>query len=330
MGHQSLKYCQAVIIMKLLIVLGLFPFLSSSPLPEAGGPFQSKNYLHDLGQVRNMAELLVTDLKALNADPNNARILSKIFKNDKMQCLRDMDDAILAIQEGTQLLENASSDIQSLVTQVENMIGMRDEAQIVRVVASIMRSLTALLTKISPNNPTSNICQSSPKYTFDYFRSLAVVLEELSQDPKLAVNPELNRMLVYSSSVVAGVTGFLEELSYKRQVLQNACTGDRLSGMRAISALGDLMLSLGNMVSNLDGNGKIIRDGKKITERIVAQLGIMRDFQGYFTCSQGATPNMDTAAAAMEDLASLIEEIGINNLQKELGIDMYSVFDFKN
>ena len=40
--------------------------------------------------------------------------------------------------------------------------------------------------------------------------------------------------------------------------------------MRAVSALGDIMLSLADMVSTLGGlaNGEDIRDGKKVAERI--------------------------------------------------------------
>ena len=37
---------------------------------------------------------------------------------------------------------------------------------------------------------------------------------------------------------------------------------------------------------------------------------------------------MNTAAAAMEDLSYLIQDIGMDNLQQELGINLYSVFDF--
>ena len=38
---------------------------------------------------------------------------------------------------------------------------------------------------------------------------------------------------------------------------------------------------------------------------------------------------MASAAAAIDDLASLIQEIGVNTLQQELGIDVYSVFDLE-
>ena len=249
--------------MKFFIVLGFIPLLSALPL-------HTYNYNYDLTQVRGMAERLIADLRALNADPDSAKIIRRIFAKNNKQCLKDMNDAILAIQEGAVLLENASGDIQNLVWKVENMVGLRDEALVVREVASIMRSLRPLLTKISPSSPTSNVCRSTADSTFDYLHSLSVILEDLSDNSQLAVSPELNRMLVYSGSVVAGVTGFLQELSSKTQEFQNACTGDRLSGMRAISALGDIMLNLADMVSTLGGlaNGEDIRDGKKVAERI--------------------------------------------------------------
>lgn len=312
--------------MKLLIVLGLV--LSSSPFLEGGSPFQPYNYQYELGQVRYMARILVANLRALNAHPNSARIIRKIFEKNNKQCLRDMNDALWAINEGAKLLENASGDIQSLVLKVQNMIGLKDEAEIVREVASIMRSLTPLLTKLTPESPSNKVCRSNSDSTFDYLHSLAVILEELSEDPQLAVHPELNRMLVYSGSVVAGVTGFLRKMRVKTEEFQDACTGDRLSGMRAVSALGDMMVSLADMVSTLGGlaTGRDIREGRKIAERIEAQLGILKDFQGYYTCSPGE--NMNSAAAAMEDLSYLIQDIGLDNLQQELGVNLYSVFDF--
>ena len=75
-------------------------------------------------------------------------------------------------------------------------------------------------------------------------------------------------------------------------------------------------------------NGKVIRDGKKVADRIVAQMAIMKDFQGFYTCSPGE--DMNTAASALDDLASLIQEIGVDTLQQELGVDVYSIFDLNN
>ena len=50
----------------------------------------------------------------------------------------------------------------------------------------------------------------------------------------------------------------------------------------------------------------------------------MKDFQGYYMCSTG---DLNSAAASLEDLASLINDVGIGTLQRELGIEMNFVFD---
>ena len=54
----------------------------------------------------------------------------------------------------------------------------------------------------------------------------------------------------------------------------------------------------------------------------------MKNFQGYYSCVPGE--DMDSAAAAMDDLAGLIQEVGVDTLQRELGIVVYSVFDLEN
>ena len=40
-----------------------------------------------------------------------------------------------------------------------------------------------------------------------------------------------------------------------------------------------------------------------------------------------STGDLNCAAVSLEDLASLINDVGIGNLQRELGIDMNVVFD---
>ena len=125
--------------MKLLIVLGLVPLLSASPL-------QTYSYGYDLTQVREMSEILINDLRALNADPNSAKIIRRIFAKNNKQCLKDMNDAILAIQEGAVLLENASGDIQSLVLKV-TMTMMIMTMMMLMMILMMMMMMTTMITK---------------------------------------------------------------------------------------------------------------------------------------------------------------------------------------
>ena len=276
-----MKDCQ-VLNMKLLIVLGLFPLFSASPFhplyPTGGlGPANnvflgSFNINHqDLGRVRVMADSLIADLRSLNADPNSASIIRRIFKTKNNVCLRDMNEAITAIQEGARLVENASGDIRSLISKVENLMGERDEAKTVREVASIMRSLQPLLTKIAPSRQELKICKASPDQTSAYLRSLAVLLEEISNNPQLPLGPDTRAMMVYSGSLVSGVTTFINQLRANAMEFQSVCSANRQFGMRGITALGNIMVNLADMTSALAGvrTGEEIRKGKLIAERIV-------------------------------------------------------------
>ena len=271
--------------MKLLIVLGLLSFLSASlirPYPPTG----PRGRVYNLGQLTKIAERLTTELRNLDADPDSADIISKIFNNDT--CLHNMDEAILAIEEGAKLLEEASGDILIVTREVESLMRLKDEAEIVRKVASIMRSLQPLLTHLTPIKNTQ-LCQSSTDQTSSYLRSLSIILAEISDIPKLAVNSEMKGMVIYSGSVVSGLTTFLLQLDRNTREFKNSCRGDKYSGIRAIKALGTIMVNLADMTAVMGGlrAGEEMREKSKVTERIVVRERFMAGMlSSLFTISE--------------------------------------------
>ena len=77
--------------------------------------------------------------------------------------VRNMEEAIQAIQEGTRLVATAEGDLRTLVMEVERLETVKDEVETVRAVASILRALEPLLTRLSPTDlSTSQLCASSP------------------------------------------------------------------------------------------------------------------------------------------------------------------------
>ena len=67
-------------------------------------------------------------------------------------------------------MEAAEGDIRTLSSRVGSLKGLRDEADAVREAASVLRALQPLLAKISPADPTSQLCSSSPDRTLAYLR----------------------------------------------------------------------------------------------------------------------------------------------------------------
>ena len=179
--------------------------------------------------------------------------------------------AIEAIQEGAALVEAAEGDLRTLNSRVESLLTMRKEVEVMREVSSILRALEPLLRKISPANPTSRICQSSPDRTEAYLQSLAVLMKDLSEDSQLTEDSEVERTLVQSVSVISTLTAFLGRLRTHTKEFQNFCYPDKETTVRGIRALGEIVDDLADMSAAL-GNIRAaveIRRGNRITEAIV-------------------------------------------------------------
>jgi len=279
----------------------------------------------DLGlQARSAADSLISILRTLAADPKAASTIESAFSDENSVCLKSMDEAIEAIQEGTKLLSAAEGDIRTLTSRVETLMGLTDEAEVVREIASIFRALEPLLVKISPADPTSKICSASRDRTEAYLHGLAEVLHKFAEDLQTPSGVKL--VLLDSASILSAATAFLGQLRNQVTEFQNFCHPDKESSTKGIRAMGEIIGSLADMSAVL-GNIRAateIRKGNKITKVIVDQIQEMKDLNIGGDCK---SKNLETAADTMDDIANIIEEVGIDKLGEDLGISKTS-FNF--
>ena len=243
--YHSSKDWEALSTMKLLIVVGLFPLISAEATFYPGFPFppglfgrnaapRNNNNIRRNSEIRTLARELISTLRELENEPQAARTIEKLFSDKNSVCLRSLDEAIEAINQGTRLVEAAEGDIRTLNSRVETLMELRDEAEVVREVASILRALQPLLTKIAPNNPTSKICGASTDSTLDYLRSLAVLFHQLSEDTQ---DHQERAKLSQAATTVSAVTAFLGQLRLQVREFQSLCQPDRESTQAEFSAL---------------------------------------------------------------------------------------------
>lgn len=338
--------------MKLFIVLGLFPLFSAmpynpftdnlldspifqqwnssyifNPTPSFDsvsldplGLFPSLSSDSNLGfQTRTMSKTLVAALRAMSYNPSASETFEKIFADESI-CLNNVEELIQATEEGTRLVELAEGDLLTLKSRVENMIALGedgDEAAVVREVASILRALDPLVKKIAPTSLT--VCNGSPDSVVSSLLSLSSVIKKLSEEP--AVNYETRKTFSQFSEVVSKVTSLVGQLRDQTQEFQNFCAGDKESSSKAIKALGDIIKKLADMTSSFQSEqtAEQIEKGNKLTENIAAQLQQMKDIDvGDLDCSAS---DLNGAAASMEDLANIIQEVGIETLKLQLGVE---------
>ena len=222
-------------------------------------------------------------------------------------------------------MERAGGDIKTLIAKVKSVGALTDPATVVRAVADILRIVEPVVNKIAPDNPS--ICAASPDQAFGSLRSLAAFVDELSYNNQLSLSAEGRRQLKDSASTISAVTTFLTQLRSTFSKFQQICTPDRQYNIQAISAVGDLMVSLADMFGTLGGvqQGEQIRKGKEYVNKVVAQLNKIDNLGlGGLDCTRPG--DFSVAASTMEDLATIIDEVGIEQLQNQLGVDLSFVF----
>merc|ERR1712142_334950 len=279
--------------------------------------------IKDTRILSNKVQLILRDL-AINT--TSAGIVNRIINDKDNICLKDFEEGIVGIETATQLLERAGTDVKTLIKKVESIKGLTDPATVVRAVADILRLLEPVVNKIAPESPV--ICEASPDEAFGSLRSLSALVDELAYTDKLALSDEGRRQLKESGSSISAVTTFLTRLRSTFSTFEEICTENSEYNIKAIGAVGDLIVNLADLFGTLGGikQGEQFRKGKDFINKVVAQLNKIDDL-GFGTTDCERPGDFSVAASTMEDLSTIIDEVGIEKLQKELGINLSFVFN---
>ena len=100
--------------MKLLILIGLLPFLSA----------QTDNHL--ASPTRIMTDYLVANIRTTASYPAAATAINRIL-TDNNTCLKNIDEVIEAINETTRLVEEVSDDLEYLKSEVVVLMELSEE-----------------------------------------------------------------------------------------------------------------------------------------------------------------------------------------------------------
>jgi len=269
---------------------------------------------------------LISNLETIAKDPAAAATIAKVFSMDNI-CLQNIDEAIDAIKKSSEMLTVTESDLEALNNHVKSLNGKRGESEVVREVAEILRALKPTV-EINPDavSAAGKLCSPTAENGFASLRSLAVIMHEFSYDNEVASTETQRDLFHKSGSILSGLVAFLNQLKTQSREFQNFCYPNTDSAVRGISALGNVIDSMADMFSTL-GNykaGEEIRKGKYFIKNIVRQIPLMNQLNvGTHDCS---VSDLDSAAQTLKDLASLVDEIGMEKLGNDLGIDLTAFY----
>lgn len=274
-------------------------------------------------QTRYQADSLKQTLRQLKKDPVAGKYIDQVITGSA--CLNRLDDAINAIEQSTKLVESAEQEILSLVEKARQMQTKTDTVALVKDAADILRLLEALIPKIAPAHP--QVCGASSEVAFDDLRSIADLMVKVSEDRNINLSYETKNQLTRSGQVIIGVTTFLTQLRASFSQLQQQCSPNKNYNVEAINAIGETMDNLANLFGVLGGfeDGAQIRTQGAFAKRVAAAIGgNLRDLDlGNLNCE---TPgSFKIAAETLDDLAVIIADVGLEDLQKQIGINVFEI-----
>ena len=251
----------------LLLLITLLVTFNTSYTAFLNAPFLSLPGSGDIiQQTRTQANSLKSTLRSLTSKPEAAPILKKVFSGQNGGCLKNMDEAIEAIETSTKLFENAGTEIKQLVQTVQKLQKTSNTPKAVRETAKIIRLLDVLIPKITPS---TSVCTSDSSDVFESMRSLGTLLDELSRKEDLYFSIQKRQSLKSSAQIVSKVTNLLTKESHFK--FDHFCTTDKEYNTEFITAIGKMMSDLADLYTDIGGftaaNG--LREQEDFTKKVV-------------------------------------------------------------
>merc|ERR1711892_432464 len=273
-----------------------------------------------VAMTRTQANSLKTTLRSLASNPDSSKIVNRVIFDINNVCLNNIEEAIEAIESGTKIIENAGPEVKQLIKTVKAFQRLTDTPTVVKEAANILRLLDTLIPKLAPANP--QVCGASNAEAFGSLRSLAVLVDELASSTKITTL-QSREDLKDSAKIISGVTTFLTNLNKSFTKFDKFCTSDKEYNIEAITAIGEMMTDLADLFAVLGGitDAEEIRKQGDFTKTVVANINRLGNLDlGTLECNKAG--NFQAAAETLDDLAKLIEDVGLENLCNQLDLDI--------
>merc|ERR1712123_379511 len=266
--------------------------------------------------TRLQTEALKANLNLVSNNPTASRYINQLFTSGT--CIKTLEDAITAIETGTTLIENAEPELTKLASSLNSITDTSDVAAATRVSAEILLQMEALIPKLTPRYTTWG---STSGVTFEALNTVGQVLKEISLDSSIFLSQVTRQKLVRSKTIVDSVTLLMKKLKSTFSDLSLFCTSDTNYNIKALSSMASMLDQLAELFTTLGAKEKAnsIRQNSSFTQKIVAVVQ-NSDVNQLVSLDCNKPGDFLSVAQALEDIADLIDEVGIETLKKQIGI----------
>jgi len=279
--------------------------------------YQTLRTSSNIAQVtRQQTDALKVTLSQLSANPTASKYIEEIFSAGT--CVKSLEEAITAIETGAVLIENSEPELTKLSASLNGISATTDISAATRASAGILLQMETLLPKLTPKYTT---CGSTSEATYESLTSVGEVLALVSSDASIYLSPVTRQELLRSKQIVDSVTSLMKQLKTTFRDLNLGCSSDKGYNLRALSSLAGMLDQLAQLFASLGAGAQAntIRQNTLFTQKIAAAIQSTDSSKlGNVECNRPG--DFSVVAQTLEDIADLIDEVGIDSLKSQLGL----------
>jgi len=268
--------------------------------------------------AKAQAESTLRILKSFEGSPIAAQYNEAISQTS--DCLNNLDDFIELIQEGTNLIVENGPEITYLEALVASLEGETDIVKIIKASSKMVRTLDGLVPALAAG--ASNLCISSPGDSVKSFKDLSQTLANIANNRNLNVPPRSRQLLEISAEIMDQAADFLDTLNKSLEKFQTRCQSERNNQAVIYDSTREILDSLANLFKTIgfEEKAKGIKKQSEFLKKIGDSFAGLDDLSLNLECS--LVGDYAALALTLDDLAVIVESIGIETLSKELGIEV--------
>merc|ERR1739838_871959 len=262
-------------------------------------------------QTKAQAESAKEVLKSLKNNPKAASSIEKALKTSV--CLNSLEDAIEAIEGSAKLVEDNGPEILYLVAIVDSQENQKNLTKLIKSSAKMLKIMEDLIPNLAAG--PSKVCNASPAQRVEAFKDLAKLFEDISNTYSFQLPYVTRQALQLSSKVMSEVGSFLGKLNKSLPPSDKLCSEDKGA---VYDTIGDILENMAVLFETLGGAQK----AKEIRKQGGFVKQIVDAFENLDIDSSPDCGSYGALAKTLDDLAGIVEEVGIEKLSKELGINL--------
>merc|ERR1712106_209521 len=300
-----------------------FPYTTvySAPLETSTNPasLPSTTSSNIATVTRLQTEALKANLNLVSNNPIASRYINRLFTSGT--CIKTLEDAIAAIETGTTLIENAGPELTKLLSSLNGITDKSDVAAATRFSADMLLQMEALLPKLTPGIST---CGPNFEVTYEALITVGQVLGDISADSSIFMSQVTRQKLARSKTITDSVTVFMKQLDSTYSDLTLLCTLDKNYSLKTLSSIAGMLDHLAELFTSLgaEEKAKSIRENSIFTQNIVAAID-NSDVSDFMNLDCNNPGDLTTIAQSLEDIADLIDEVGLETLKDQIGINLF-------